>query len=50
MRRLPTQTPWVVFTDGLQPLGNDTFVVYYGGGDTSVGAAMIKVHLPAATG
>ena len=28
----PLQTNWVVFTDGLEALGNDTFNVYYGGG------------------
>jgi hypothetical protein len=30
----------------LQALGNDEFIVYYGGGDTVVGAARIKVTVP----
>ena len=42
----PVQTPWVIFTDGLQRVGEDEFIVYYGGGDTSVGATRIKVHVP----
>lgn len=42
----PTQTPWVVFTDGVQQVGIDEFVLWYGGGDTNVGAARIKVHVP----
>jgi len=42
----PVQTPWVVFTDGLQVLGNDTFTVWYGAGDTNVGAATIRVTVP----
>ena len=42
----PTQTPWVVFTDGLQRLGNDEFVVWYGAGDTNTAAARIKVNVP----
>ena len=43
----PLQTPWVVFTDGLQKVAPDEFIVYYGGGDTNVGAARIKVTVPA---
>ena len=42
----PTQTPWVVFTDGLQKVGEDEFVVWYGAGDTNTGAARIKVTVP----
>ena len=45
----PLQTNWVVFTDGLEALGNDEFIVYYGGGDTVVGAAKIKVTVPTTT-
>ena len=43
----PFQTPWVVFTTGLQRVGVDEFVVWYGAGDTNVGAARIKVTVPA---
>jgi len=43
----PYQTPWVVFTTGLQRVGIDDFVVWYGAGDTNVGAARIKVIVPA---
>jgi predicted GH43/DUF377 family glycosyl hydrolase len=45
-KEYPTQTPWVIFTDGIQPVGQDEFIVYYGGGDTSVGAAKIRVTPP----
>lgn len=41
-----TQTPWVIFTCGLQALGGDEFVVWYGAGDTNIGAARIKVDVP----
>ena len=42
-----TQTPWVVFSNGLQRLaGKDEFVVWYGAGDTSVMAASIRVKIP----
>ena len=45
-----TQTPWVVFSNGLQKLpGKDEFVVWFGAGDTNVGAASIRVNIPAAT-
>lgn len=44
----PTQTPWVIFTCGLQPLGGDEFIVWYGAGDTNIGAARIRVNVPAA--
>lgn len=37
------QTPYVIFADGLKPLGNDTFLIIYGAGD-SVGGA-IKIHV-----
>lgn len=43
----PFQTPWVVFTTGLQRVGVDEFVVWYGAGDTNVGAARIRVSVPA---
>ena len=42
----PTQTPWVIFTDALQQVGADEFIVYYGAGDTNIGAARIKVQVP----
>jgi predicted GH43/DUF377 family glycosyl hydrolase len=44
----PTQTPWVVFTDGLQKVVGavDEFIVWYGAGDTNTGAARIKVTVP----
>ena len=42
----PFQTPWVVFTTGLQRVGVDEFIVWYGAGDTNVGAARIKVTVP----
>jgi predicted GH43/DUF377 family glycosyl hydrolase len=42
-----TQTPWVVFSNGLQRLaGKDEFVVWYGAGDSSVMAASIRVKIP----
>ena len=45
-----TQTPWVVFANGLQKQpGKDNFVVWFGAGDTNVGAASIRVNIPAAT-
>jgi len=31
----------VVFSTGLKPLGDDRFLVLYGGGDTDVGIAEI---------
>ena len=42
----PTQTPWVIFTDGLQKVGEDEFIVWYGAGDTNTAAARIKVTVP----
>jgi hypothetical protein len=42
----PLQTPWVVFTDGLQKVGPDEFIVWYGAGDTNVAGARIKVTVP----
>jgi hypothetical protein len=42
----PVQTPWVIFTDGLQKVGVDEFIVWYGAGDTNVAAARIKVTVP----
>ena len=41
------QTPYVIFADGLKPLGNDTFMVIYGGGDSVAGAVTIKVDIDA---
>ena len=38
------QETMVVFSTGLKPLGNDEFLVVYGGGDTDVGLAKIKVR------
>ena len=42
----PFQTPWVVCATGLQRVGVDEFVVWYGAGDTNVGAARIRVTVP----
>eukprot|EP00040_Diaphanoeca_grandis_P007084 m.2893 g.2893 ORF g.2893 m.2893 type:complete len:397 (-) comp1825_c0_seq1:194-1384(-) len=39
------QTPFVIFADGLKPLGNDEFMVIYGGGDSVGGAIKIKVDV-----
>jgi hypothetical protein len=39
----PTQTPFVIFTDGLQKVAPDEFVAWYGAGDTNVGAVRFKV-------
>jgi|EP01043_Picozoa_sp_COSAG02_P055132 predicted GH43/DUF377 family glycosyl hydrolase len=43
-----TQTPWVVFSNGLQKLPGkeNEFVVWYGAGDSNVMAASIRVSLP----
>jgi predicted GH43/DUF377 family glycosyl hydrolase len=41
------QTPNVVFANGLKPLGNDDFLVLYGGGDSDMAA--IKIHVDAKT-
>ena len=43
----PNLTPWVTFADGLQRVGTDEFVVWYGAGDTNVAAARLKVTTPA---
>lgn len=33
----------MVFSTGMKPLGGDEFMVVYGGGDTDVGIAKIRV-------
>ena len=35
----------MVFSTGLKPLGGDEFLVIYGGADTDVGVARIKVDI-----
>ena len=42
------QTPNVIFATGLKPLGNDAFLVIYGGGDTDTAAIKIQVEVAAA--
>jgi len=37
-------TPNVVFVEGWLPLGNDTFLAFYGAADTTIGAALITVQ------
>lgn len=37
------QVPMVVFSTGLKPLGNDEFLLLYGGADANVGVSKIKV-------
>jgi predicted GH43/DUF377 family glycosyl hydrolase len=39
------QTPYVIFATGLKPLGNDTFLVIYGAGDTDMAAIEIQVDV-----
>jgi predicted GH43/DUF377 family glycosyl hydrolase len=39
------QTPDVIFATGLKPLGNDTFLVIYGAGDTDTAAVKISVKI-----
>lgn len=39
------QTPFVIFADGLKPLGSDRFMVIYGGGDSVGGAITIQVEV-----
>jgi len=39
------QEPMVVFTTGMKPLGNDTFLLFYGAADTDVGVAKITVRI-----
>lgn len=41
------QTPNVIFATGLKPLGNDAFLVIYGGGDTDTAAVKIQVDVKA---
>jgi len=41
-------TAGVIYTEGIKPEGNDTFVLYAGGGDRVVEAFRIKVEVPAA--
>ena len=36
-------TNGVIFADGAKPLGNDEFLIFYGGSDTVVGASKVKV-------
>jgi hypothetical protein len=43
--RYTCQETMVVFSTGLKPLGNDSFYVIYGGADTDVGLAQIKVNV-----
>ncbi len=48
------QLPWekdgatagVIYTEGVKPEGNDTFVLYAGGGDRVVEAFRVQVNLP----
>lgn len=39
------QEPMVVFSTGMKPLGDDTFLVLYGAADTDVGVAKVKVTI-----
>jgi predicted GH43/DUF377 family glycosyl hydrolase len=39
------QTPYVIFATGLKPMGNDTFMVIYGGGDSDTGGIVFKVDI-----
>ena len=39
------QTPNVIFATGLKPLGNDAFLVIYGGGDTDTATIKIQVTI-----
>ncbi|KAJ3425647.1 hypothetical protein M0813_27613 [Anaeramoeba flamelloides] len=38
-------TPNVVFIEGMKPLGNDKFLIFYGGADSVVGTAEITVKI-----
>ncbi|KAJ5067263.1 hypothetical protein M0811_13133 [Anaeramoeba ignava] len=38
-------TPNVVFLEGAMPLGNDKFLVFYGGADSVVGTAIVSVSI-----
>ena len=42
----PVQTPFVVFANGLERTGDDAFTLWYGAGDTNVGAARLRVRVP----
>lgn len=50
------QLPWerdgatagVIYTEGVKPEGDDTFVLYAGGGDRVVEAFRVKVNVPRA--
>jgi len=39
------QTPNVIFATGLKPLGDDAFLVVYGGGDYDMAAIKIQVNV-----
>ena len=39
------QTPYVTFSTGMKPLGNDDFIVLYGAGDSDIGAITIHVDV-----
>ena len=39
------QTPNVIFATGLKPLGNDSFLIVYGGGDYDMAAIKIQVDI-----
>jgi predicted GH43/DUF377 family glycosyl hydrolase len=41
------QTPFVIFADGLKPLGDDKYMIIYGGGDSVGGAITIQVDVKA---
>ena len=53
---LHAQLPWevagytgrVIYTEGIKPEGDDTFVLYAGGGDRVVEAFRVKVTVPSA--
>ena len=44
------QTPNVIFANGLKPLGNDEFLVLFGGGDSVEGVIKIHVDISAPIG
>lgn len=39
----PTLVPNVVFIEGIKPLNNDTFLIFYGCSDASLGVALVEV-------
>lgn len=41
----PCNVPNVVFLEAAKPIGNDTFEVYFGAADNSIGKATVKVHI-----